>query len=85
MRPSSRVAEFRPQPTSRTDPSRAEPEPSRAVRPRPDGVPSPLAPVDVIAPAGGAPEVGLAQKAVPFVVVLALLWLLRRMFGSSDD
>jgi hypothetical protein len=32
-----------------------------------------------------AEEASLAAKAAPLAVVLVLLWILRRLFGGSDD
>ena len=59
----------------------AAPSPS----PREPIAPATDRPIDVIGAPAAWSEVGLAQRAVPVAMILALLWILRRLFGSSDD
>ena len=42
-------------------------------------------PIDVVDRASSAGGESLAGKAAPYVVILAILWILRRLFGGSDD
>jgi hypothetical protein len=47
--------------------------------------PSPARPIDVLDGGPRDDSASLAGKAAPYFVVLVLLWILRRMFGSSDE
>ena len=61
----------RPAPTSGR--SRPEPGRRRAVLSRPER-----------SAEAAAEDASLAAKAAPYAIVLLLLWILRRMFGSDD-
>lgn len=82
------VLAWEPPPLPEPEPEPApEPEPEPAPEPEPE--PAPVSaisrPIDVPRPAPRSVEDSVAQKAAPYVALLILLWILRRMFGSSDE